>query len=114
VLSGIPSLSLRTGEPQTSKPTKIDRVINRKIGKTLGVPITRSVLIRADEMIQSGELRWPLRLCPRSPVLASTGYYRDGLLGAEVCLAQLRCRGPGPIGVIAWKHFPLIVPFAGQ
>ncbi len=75
------------------QPTKIERVINRKTGKTLGLTIVRSVLIRADEVIQSGELPWPLRLCPRSAVLASTGYYRDGLLGAEDCFAQLWCRG---------------------
>jgi hypothetical protein len=44
-------------------------------------------------MIQSGELRWPLRLRPRSAVWVKTGFYSDecegdpsGLLPEERCL----------------------------
>ena len=76
-------------------PTKIEGVIYLKTGKTLGLTIARSFLIRADEVIQSGELPYPLGLFSRSAVLASTDYYRNGLFGAKDRFAQLWSRGTG-------------------
>ena len=38
----------------------------------------------------------------------------NGLVWAQASIALSGCRGPGPIGMITWKHELLVVPFAGQ
>jgi hypothetical protein len=50
-----------------------------------------------------------------SPITEGAGNGEpQGLLGPEGCVAQLWCRVPGPIGIMAWKHELVVVPFTGE
>jgi hypothetical protein len=67
----------------------------------------------------TGPMREAIEMSVRRILVAGHGSLTveakpDGLPGMQDRFAQLGCRGPGPIGIIAWKHELLVVPFTGE